>query len=105
MSLPTPADVNDGLDYIEDTYGVELSDALLVSADCGDPVLRWHRKAGTVAVGIARALVAARRPSDSRRRCGVRGRPGRSGRPTRRREGNERWGRAQQEVRQSVRRR
>jgi hypothetical protein len=41
----------------------------------------------------------------SRRRCGVRGRPGRSGRPTRRREGNERWGRAQQEVRQSVRRR
>lgn len=33
------------------------------------------------------------------------GPPGGSGRPTRRREGNERWGRAQQEVRQSVRRR
>jgi hypothetical protein len=64
MSLPTPAGVSEGLDHINATYRVDLSDVLLLSTDCGDPVPRWHRKAATVAVDIARALVAARRAND-----------------------------------------
>ena len=67
MPLPKPAEVSAGIDYITNTYGVDLADAYLLPADIADPVLRWHRATAVVAVDIARLLVAVRRANDRTR--------------------------------------